>query len=368
MPRSLEARFKERNFLPALKPRYWQARKTVFCRRLVDDEHESVPLVAYGWDAPDRTEFVTREAIADVGASKNKAHKYALRNLARRAKKVKWTKERYPVGRKKVAVAMVEGDEFTASFVLVPEFLELAHDLLDCETLIVGIPNRFSLWACDASLAPLMVSFAEAQFEAAEEEELEPVTSALILSEDGKLAGIVVADTKPKRKPKKERASKTKERSKRKRDEESGEGRASRKKERSKRKRDEESDEGRSSRKKERSKRKRDEESGEGRSSRKKERPKRKRDEESGEGRSSKTKERSSKTKERASKPKERSKKRRAEPDDSGSDSGSDAAALAAHEEAESEKPQRKRSSPKKAKKAGAKSKKGPAPRKKRRF
>ena len=209
MPKSLDERFKERNFLPALKPRKWQARKAVFCRRLVDDEHETVPLVAYGWDSPDRTEFVTREAIADAGASKSRAHKYALRNLARRARKVKWNKQRYPMGRKKVAVAMVEGDEFTGSCVLVPEFLEAAHDLLDCDTLVIGIPNRFSLWACDAALAPLMVSFAEAQFEEAEEDEREPVTSALILSQNGKLAGIAVSEEASGR----GRSSKTKERS-----------------------------------------------------------------------------------------------------------------------------------------------------------
>lgn len=194
MAESLEDRFQERNFLPALKPRKWQGRKAVFCRRLVEDDHDAVPLVAYGWDAEDRVDFVTREAIAEAGASKSKAHKSALRNLARRGRKLEWTRERYPLGKKKVSVAMLEGDEYTASMILIPEFLEAAHEVLDAEEIVIGVPHRFSIWACDAALAPLMVTLAQSQFAEAEEEGMEPVSPALILASAGKLVGIAVPD------------------------------------------------------------------------------------------------------------------------------------------------------------------------------
>ncbi len=181
------------HFLPALKPRHWRGRKASLTRKLLADDHEAVPLVAYGWDAPDRTEFLTRAAAKAEGLSRKAVHKAALRNLARRVKKRRWKVDPLPFGDGEVSVAMVEGDEHTAAMVLLPKVLRGAHEALGAEQLVVGIPHRFGAWACDIALAPVVASLAQAQYAEAEEEGREPVTPALLVVQDGELVGIAVS-------------------------------------------------------------------------------------------------------------------------------------------------------------------------------
>jgi hypothetical protein len=181
------------NFLPVIKTNQWRGRQTSVCRKLSKGQPDS-PLVAYGWDSPESTAFLTPDGKERGGWSLDQVNKAAIRNLARRGP-AGWTKQRLGKG----LMLLREGDEHTAAGVLLPRLLREAQALLKSELVVVGLPSRFAMWACDPGLfaAGNFIELLRTQHDEAAADGLEPVSPYGLTAADGKVVGMVLPADRP---------------------------------------------------------------------------------------------------------------------------------------------------------------------------
>lgn len=180
-------------FLPVIKTNQWRGRQTSVCRKLSKGQAES-PLVAYGWDSPESTAFLTPDGKARGGWSLDAVNKAAIRNLGRRGPDG-WTKQRLGAG----LMLLREGDEHTAAGILLPKLLREAQTLLETELVVVGLPSRFAMWACDPGLfaAGNFIELLRTQHDEAAADGLEPVSPFGVTVADGKVVGLVLPADRP---------------------------------------------------------------------------------------------------------------------------------------------------------------------------
>jgi hypothetical protein len=176
-------------FQPLLFPPGWAGRERVACRPLVDDDPES-PLVAMGWCGPDaeRPTLLDRDEVLNRGWSQGDLDGALRVSLGRRPAPV-WR----PLWLGVIPALSCEGDDQAATQVLRRSVLVGLHRRLGSDRLVVGVPHRGALVACDADTVGEadLAGLVKVGFEASRMAGAGPVCPHLLLVEAGRIRQVL---------------------------------------------------------------------------------------------------------------------------------------------------------------------------------
>lgn len=174
-------------FFPVLGQPGWGGRHLFACRPLVAGAPDG-PLVAYGWLDPSGTRLLGREEAAVRGWSDDDLDAAAHASLGRSA-----SPEFTPLWLGVVPALAYDGDEHTAGQLLRRSVRVDLQRRLGSRRVLVGIPHRGAIVACDAETAEDadLAGLVQVGFDAARMAGLGPVCPHLLVLERGELTGIV---------------------------------------------------------------------------------------------------------------------------------------------------------------------------------
>ena len=175
--------------LPVIRPADWGGLASRLVQALCPLPES--PVIAYGYDQPDRIHFQPATPALDAAALA-RLRERALANLRARVavEGTSWRSTEEIEG-EPACPAVFLTDEFAPSLVLLPEFIDEALRTLGTDTLAVGMPSIHVLWACDVGDAPLMLALAATQFVDARDASGTHLTPHLLVVEEGEPRAII---------------------------------------------------------------------------------------------------------------------------------------------------------------------------------
>jgi hypothetical protein len=178
------------NILPILNPADWDGRKRAWCRRLVDTRSAFVPWVAYGVDSDKQIAYLTEDVFADALIDQHEADEISVRNLSAIQEHHAWQPETIGEGADAVNLLLRGGDDLTASGILSPAILRDPQIYFESQAFLVGIPNRFSMVACDMASAAAVAPLIESIYHEAQRDEHAHMSPHLFCISHGKIIGL----------------------------------------------------------------------------------------------------------------------------------------------------------------------------------
>lgn len=174
-------------FFPVLGQPGWAGRHLFACRPLVADAPDA-PLVAYGWLDPAGARLLGRDEAALRGWSDEDLESAAHASLGRRP-----TPDFRPLWLGVVPALAYDGDEHAAAQLLRRSVRVDLQRRLRSPRVVVGIPHRGAIVACDADTAQDadLAGLVQVGFEAARAAGLGPVCPHLLVLEQGELTGVL---------------------------------------------------------------------------------------------------------------------------------------------------------------------------------
>lgn len=174
-------------FFPVLGQPGWAGRHLFACRPLIPDAPDA-PLVAYGWLDPGGARLLGRDEAALRGWSDEDLESAAHASLGRRA-----TPDFRPLWLGVVPALAYDGDEHAAAQLLRRSVRVDLQRRLRSPRVVVGIPHRGAIVACDADTADDadLAGLVQVGFEAARAAGLGPVCPHLLVLEKGELTGVL---------------------------------------------------------------------------------------------------------------------------------------------------------------------------------
>jgi hypothetical protein len=174
-------------FVPVLGQPGWSGRHLFACRPLVADSPDA-PLVAYGWLDPGGARLLGRDEAALRGWSDDDLESAAHASLGRRS-----NPDFRPLWLGVVPALAYDGDEHAAAQLLRRSVRVDLQRRLRSRRVLVGIPHRGAIVACDAETAgdADLAGLVQVGFEAARAAGLGPVCPHLLVLEQGELTGVL---------------------------------------------------------------------------------------------------------------------------------------------------------------------------------
>lgn len=174
-------------FFPVLGQSGWAGRHLFASRPLIEGAPDA-PLVAYGWLDPTGARLLGRDEAALRGWSDEDLESAAHASLGRRA-----TPDFRPLWLGVVPALAYDGDEHAAAQLLRRSVRVDLQRRLRSKRVVVGIPHRGAIVACDADTAvdADLAGLVKVGFEAARAAGQGPVTPHLLVLEKGELTGVL---------------------------------------------------------------------------------------------------------------------------------------------------------------------------------
>ncbi len=178
---------------PILCAPKWKGRKACVSRPLLeDDEYGSIPWLTFATAIKKgEIDYLLKKVAEKQGWSDSKVERAALKTLVKRERAAGWKPRKVDWGKAGSKILVRQGDELTASDILRAKVIKKAKDYLKAGDLVVAIPIRTMLIACDAKLVHGLRKFVDERIEGADR----PITPAVFTTDDeGNITGIFSGD------------------------------------------------------------------------------------------------------------------------------------------------------------------------------
>ena len=176
--------------MPVLNLQHWEYSGWCIHRPLTFCGTEGVPKVGYGENSPDRVGYIIIKQAIKECLSVADLERVGLQNLKAREDRAPWSRQEVPFESEMRPLLSRNGDELTASDILDPEFMQQAHDMLGLEEMLVAVPIRSGMMACDIHMAWALAAACKTFYDQAIKEERDAVSPLIFLMSQGQLQSV----------------------------------------------------------------------------------------------------------------------------------------------------------------------------------